>query len=323
MPIVSPSSYRPPLLFRSGHLQTVYPSLFRRVTGVDYRRRRLTTPDDDFIDVDLSSVGAGRIAVVTHGLGGNSSRQYVLGMVRELNRCGWDALAWNFRGCSGEPNRKLRFYHSGDTDDLHSVIGHVLNNGPYTDIALLGFSLGGNITLKYIAERVDPASSRIRAAVVFSVPCDLRAGALKMGSPANSLYMKRFIRLLHENIRRKMVLFPEEIDDRGYESIRNFRQFDDRYTAPLHGFQDAEDYWRRSSSKPLLHNISIPTLLVNAKDDPFLDESCYPFDQARENPFFHLETPTHGGHVGFVSSNAEGRYWSESRAVEFLNAHVP
>ena len=295
MPIISPSSYHPPLFFGNGHLQTVYSSQFRNVSGVTYFRRRITTPDNDFLDLDLSSAGSRRIAVITHGLGGNSSRRYVLGMVREFNRHGWDALAWNFRGCSGEPNRLLRFYHSGDTPDLQTVVDHVRGIGTYETIVLIGFSLGGNITLKYAGEKAGQIPSCIRAVVAYSVPCDLTSGATTMGNRANSLYMKRFIRLLHDDIRRKMELFPREIDDRGYESIRNFKQFDDRYTAPIHGFESAEDYWRKASCKPLLRGIAVPTLLVNALDDPFLGPPCYPFEEAEENPLFFLETPKHGG----------------------------
>lgn len=320
MPIVSPSSYRAPFPFRNPHLQTVYSSQFRRITGVRYRRQRIATPDDDFLDVDMSFVGAGRIAIVTHGLGGNSGRRYVLGMVRELNRNGWDALAWNFRGCSGESNRQLRTYHSGDTADLHTVVSFALEQGPRDAVSLVGFSLGGNITLKYLGEKDRDAASFIRAAVAFSVPCDLASCAEAMASPVNTLYMKRFIRLLHENIQRKMVLFPGRIDDRDYRSIRSFKQFDDRYTAPLNEFESAEDYWRKASSKPLLRDIAVPTLLVNALDDPFLGPPCYPFEEARENPYLHLETPEHGGHVGFVSFNAAGTCWSESRALEFLKS---
>ncbi|MCE5242839.1 MAG: alpha/beta fold hydrolase [Syntrophobacteraceae bacterium] len=320
MPIVSPSSYRAPLPFRNGHLQTVYSSQFRRVTGVAYRRQRIATPDDDFLDVDMSFVGAGRIAIVTHGLGGNSGRQYVLGMARELNRNGWDALAWNFRGCSGESNRQLRTYHSGDTADLHTVVSFALEQGPWDAVSLIGFSLGGNITLKYLGEKTSEAAALIRAAVAFSVPCDLASSASAMASPVNTIYMKRFIRLLHENIEQKMVLFPGRIDDRGYRSIRNFKQFDDRYTAPLNGFESAQDYWQKASSKPFLRGIAVPTLLVNALDDPFLGPPCYPFEEARENPSLYLETPAHGGHVGFVSFNAAGTYWSEFRTLEFLNS---
>ncbi len=322
MPILRHSSYRPPLFFNHGHLQTIYPNFFRRVSGVGYLRERISTPDGDFLDLDRAPVEAARVAIVAHGLEGNSTRPYVLGMVRALNRHGWDAVVWNFRGCSGEPNQKVRFYHSGDTPDLHTVLTHVLQSGRYEKSALIGFSLGGNVILKYLGERALELNPTIGAAVVFSVPCDLASSARKMAGLENRIYMKRFLRMLHEKVRAKMDRFPGEIDDRGFSRMRTFQDFDERYTAPLHGFKSAEDYWERSSSKPFLARIAVPTLLVNALDDPFLALACYPYQEALANPFLFLETPQSGGHVGFVSFDRSGEYWSESRALEFLSIHA-
>ena len=322
MPIVHPSSYRPPLFFKNGHLQTIYPNLFRHVAGVSYLRQRISTPDDDFLDLDWSPVGADRVAILAHGLEGNSTRPYVFGMVRALNRSGWDAVVWNFRGCSGEPNQKVRFYHSGDTEDLHTVLTCVHQRSCYKTSALIGFSLGGNVILKYLGEQAMQLNPKVRAAVVFSVPCDLAASASKMARPENALYMNRFMRMLHEKIRAKRQRFPAEIDDRGFHLMRTFKDFDERYTAPLHGFKSAADYWERASSKSFLTHIVVPTLLVNALDDPFLALPCYPYHEAQVNPCLFLETPNAGGHVGFVSFNNCGEYWSESRALEFLGIHA-
>ncbi len=320
MPVINESTYRTPLLFRNPHMQTVFPSLLRKVSGVTYQRERIETPDGDFLDVDASSVGSARAAIVLHGLEGDSSRSYMLGMVRALNRSGWDAIAMNFRGCSGEPNRTLRLYHSGDTQDLDTVVSHVASKANYSELALIGFSLGGNVILKYLGERGNEVHELAKRAVVFSVPCELETGALKISSRPNRLYMQRFLRMLREKIRAKMRIMPELINDNGYEQLRGFKDFDDRYTAPMHGFDSAEDYWRKSSSKPFLHSISVPTLLVNAADDPFLSPECYPFEEAGVNPNFFLEVPGHGGHVGFVSFNSGGQYWSELRAMTFLNS---
>jgi uncharacterized protein len=318
MPVLHHSSYHPPFFLKNGHLQTIYPNLFRSVEGITYRRQRLETPDGDFLDLDWSSVGASRVAVLVHGLEGNATRPYILGMVRTLNRLGWDAVAWNFRGCSGEPNRKLRFYHSGDTPDLHTVTAHVLQNDGYEQLALIGFSLGGNVILKYLGEQGADARLKIATAVTFSVPCDLAGSARQMAGLENAVYMKRFMKLLHAKIRVKMETFPGAIDDHGYERMRTFEDFDERYTAPLHGFGSAYDYWTRASSKPLLAHIAVPTLLVNALDDPFLSPSCYPYEEAEISPYLFLETPATGGHVGFVSFNRDSEYWSESRALAFL-----
>lgn len=320
MPIIEPSTYRPPLFFSNPHVQTVFPSVFRRVTGVSYQRERVHTPDGDFVDLDWSEAGAERLAILLHGLEGNSDRAYIRGMARALNRCGWDTVAMNFRGCSGECNTKLRFYHSGDTGDLDTVISHVIGKEAYGEIALVGFSLGGNVVLKYLGERESNLRPEIRKAVTFSVPVDLTASSWKMGLPSNRIYMKRFLKMLHEKIKMKMEIMPGELNDEDYHSIRTFKEFDDRYTAPINGFRDAEDYWEKASSKPLLGAVSVPTLLVNAADDPFLPEECFPLDEARSNPHFFLEIPSHGGHTGFVAFNTRKEYWSESRAVGFLNS---
>jgi predicted alpha/beta-fold hydrolase len=319
MPIIANSSYIPPPGFSNRHIQTFFPYLFRKVKGIRYKRERIWTPDDDFLDLDWSSIGASKVAIVSHGLEGNSDRWYVLGMVRALNRSGWDALAWNMRGCSGEPNKTVRSYHSGITEDLAAVVEHVIDGGKYDAIGLVGFSLGGNLTLKYLGERGPEINKAITGAVTCSVPCDLASGAEEMAKPSNKIYMKRFTRMLHEKIKAKMSIMPDSISDEGYNTIKTFKEFDDRYTAPLNGFRDAEDYYNRASSKQFIHKITTPTLLVNAKNDPFLSESCYPLREAEANPNFFLEMPKSGGHVGFISFNKRKEYWFESRVVSFLN----
>ena len=311
------SSYSPPPGFRNPHLQTIVAGRLRRVDGVTYDRERITTPDGDFLDLDWSRVGADRVVVISHGLEGSADRAYVRGMVRTLNRRGWDALAWNFRGCSGEPNRRLRLYHSGATEDLEAVVQRALAD--YDHVALVGFSLGGNMTLKYLGERGDAAE--VYRAVALSVPVDLAASSVALARWENGLYMRYFLRSLRRKVRTKAQQFPDEISTDGLAAIRDFQGFDDRYTAPIHGFEDAEDYWRQSSSKQFLDAIRIPTLLINAADDPFLTPACYPTEIARRSGCFWLETPAHGGHVGFVTFGRDGEYWSERRAGEFLDGH--
>ena len=314
------TDYTSPPLFSNGHIQSIFPNVFRKVNGVRYERERIQTPDDDFLDLDWSCNGHPNLAVVCHGLEGNSHRAYVKGMVKALNSGGWDALAWNYRSCSGEPNRSMRFYHNGATDDLDWVVKHVAGKNRYRRIALVGFSLGGNLTLLYLGK--DDPDPRVSRAVVFSVPCDLKAGAEKIAKPANTIYMKRFLKLLHEKIKAKAELFPGKIDDYGYSSIKDFKGFDDRYTAPIHGFRDAYDYWEKCSSKPHLKNIRIPCLIVNALNDPFLPESCYPIKEVEQNPKLHLMMPRSGGHVGFIRFNRENLYWSEALAVSYLNGKI-
>ena len=310
--------YNPPLVFRNGHLQTIYPALCRKVKDVVYQRQRIPTADGDFLDLDWSRVGSRRLALISHGLEGNSHRPYVLGMVRALNGDHIDALAWNYRGCSGQPNRMPRMYHNGVTDDLHRVVTHATETGGYDAVYLMGFSLGGNLSLLYLGRRMEPVPQQVSGAVVFSVPCDLTDASMQMEKPANAIYMRRFLVSLHQKIRAKQHRYPRLLDDTGYGRIKTFRQFDDRYTAPIHGFRNAQDYWTRCSSKPWLRCIEVPTLIVNAMDDPFLAGGCYPVQECSHNPRVTLETPRHGGHVGFVDCRAGGRYWSEQRALAFI-----
>jgi uncharacterized protein len=316
MPVL-PSSFRPPLWLRGGHLQTILPTLIRRAPHVAYERERFITPDDDFLDLDWSRMGYRRLAIMSHGLEGNATRAYVRGMVRAVNDAGWDALAWNYRGCSGEPNRLLRSYHSGASDDLAVVIDHVARSEHYDSIALIGFSLGGNITLKYLGEHGDGAHPLVHAGIAFSVPCDLASSAHKLAERAQAVYMRRFMSTLREKIRSKEHLLPADITIDGIDDVRTFLEFDDRYTAPIHGYRDGPDYWKRASSRPCLGAIARPALLVNALDDPFLTPECYPFAEAERSTCFSFEAPAHGGHVGFMEGG--GRYWAETRAVRFLD----
>ena len=306
------------MLFSNGHVQTIFASR-RNVKGVQYERERILTEDDDFLDLDWNRNGSKRIAILSHGLEGNTQRQYILGMVKALRRSGWDALAWHYRGCSGEPNKKLRSYHSGETSDLNAVVSHVAGKHTYQEIALIGFSLGGNVTLKYLGEDPSKTHPLISKAVAFSVPCDLKSGALKLAQRSNRLYMKIFLNSLHRKVREKMQMLPTQINDHDFHRLKTFMDFDNRYTAPINGFRDADDYFTKCSSRQFLTSIRIPTLLVNAKNDPFLGEACFPYDEARINPAFYFEAPDSGGHTAFVAFGNDGQYWSETRALQFLN----
>lgn len=318
MPIIEPSTYRPPFLFGNKHVQTIFPSKTRKVPGITYRRERIDTPDDDFIDLDFSTVGGENAVLVLHGLGGHTQRAYVKGMIRAFNRKGWDGIGFNFRGCSGETNRQLRFYHSGAADDLETVVDTIRQSKQYKKIALAGFSLGGNVTLKYLGEQGKSIGGFITGAVAVSVPCDLASGVERLDGPGNGIYRKRFLKMLHENIRAKMKIMPDRLNDNHFDEIQTIRTYDDRYTAPIHGFADAADYYAKCSCKPFIPRITVPTLLISALDDPFLSPECFPYAEAETNPRFFLETPEHGGHVGFIAFNKNKEYWHETRAVSFI-----
>jgi predicted alpha/beta-fold hydrolase len=317
MPVLHHSDYQAPFLLQNRHMLTIYPSLFRSIKPAAYRRERISTPDDDFLELDFSEQGHQRIVVILHGLEGNSTRKYVLGMVHIFNGAGFDTVSMNFRGCSGGPNKNLRFYHSGETEDLHAVITYLVSLKKYTAIHLVGFSLGGNVTLKYLGEQGAAVAGVIQSAVAISVPCDLKSGSAELEKRHNIIYMQRFIRDLGHKLRLKEQQFPGSISLERYGEVKSFRQFDDRYTAPMHGFKDALTYWEQCSSRQYLHNIRIPALVINAKDDPFLGKECYPYEIAADSPYLFLETPHQGGHVGFVKFG-EDFYWSEKRALAFL-----
>lgn len=314
MPIVA-SQFRPPALLRNGHVQTILPVLLRRRFAQIFQRERMELEDGDFLDLDWHRHGAPRLAILSHGLEGNSRNDYILGLARTLAAAGWDILAWNFRGCSGEPNRLLRSYHSGETGDFRAVIDHAAAG--YPRIALIGFSLGGNVTLKYLGEA--PPHPAVCAAAAISAPIDLASCAHALDERrANRVYLRRFLATLVAKTEAKAARFPGAPDTGDARRIRTFREFDGRFTAPIHGFRDAEDYWARASARPLLPRITVPTLLLNPRNDPFLAPPCFPEAEARENPHFTLEMPDSGGHVGFLDFANGLERWSERRVVEFL-----
>ena len=309
------SEYKPPLWLRSGHLQSIWPSLFRSVDVQAPEPEILPTDDDDELHLDWYRQGSDRLAVLSHGLEGHSRRPYIQGLTRALLREGWDVLAWNFRSCGGVMNHQPRFYHSGATCDLDRVISHGLSKG-YKTAALAGFSMGGNLTLLYLAEKSEQIDSRICGGIAFSVPCDLAGSADTLARPSRKIYMQRFLRDLQVKMEAKSRKFPGLIDTTGFDRIQSFHEFDDRFTAPLHGFASAQDYWQNCSALPRLKDIRVPALMVNALDDPFLSARCFPTDPVVLGSHTRIEFPKWGGHVGFVGSRADnGYYWSERRAV--------
>ena len=315
MPLITPSDFEPALGLENGHLQTIWPTLFRRVPLITQERKRLELEDNDFLDLDWARhVASRKLVIITHGLESHSRDTSVQGMAGAFFAKEWDVLAWNMRGCSGEPNRLPRFYHSGATEDLSAIVDHAISEHDYQQIALVGFSLGGNLTLKYLSETY---REPVFTAVAFSVPCHLQSSVERLDRPENQLYTRRLIRSLRAKILAKKLLFPSHFDVTRLEKMRTFREFDSAYTAPLHGFSSAKDYWQTSTCGPLLGEIRIPTLLVNARNDPFLTPLCFPELTAAGSPYFHLEIPESGGHCGFVSSATENWRWHEQRALRF------
>lgn len=309
------NSYRRPFFLCNSHLETIWPAVLRRPPLPAYRRERIATPDDDFLDLDWVNNDHDRLVVISHGLEGDSRRAYVTGMANALNATGWDVLAWNFRGCSGQINRQPRFTHNGSTDDLDVVIRHALGVGCYRTLMLVGFSMGGNLSLVYLGRDAALVPEQVKAAVVFSVPCDLAAAADRLAEPANRLYMWRFLRLMGRKVAEQANRYPELFQVDGYQKIKSFQDFDARYTAPLHGFSDERDYWQQCSSLRYLDRIEKPVWIVNARNDPFLPDSCYP---TGDNPLLTLLVPDQGGHCGFTRFGNDGKFWSEQLAAALL-----
>ena len=306
----------PPFFLFTAHLETIYPAILRRVILIPYTRERISTPDDDFLDLDWLRKDSDKVVIISHGLEGNSGRPYVKGMAKVFYDNGFDVVAWNFRGCSDDLNRQLRFYHSGATDDLDTVVNHVTREGKYKKLFLIGFSLGGNLTLKYLGER--GVIDEIKKAVVFSVPMDLKSSCEKISRPANRIYSSRFLKSLKRKILLKSA-HRKEIDVSKLGSVKTLMEFDDRYTAPLHGFKNAVDYYTQCSSIHFVGRITTPTLIINTRNDPFLSEECFPEAALEKHPYVKLEILSRGGHVGFTQFNKNGLYWSEQRALQFLS----
>jgi predicted alpha/beta-fold hydrolase len=317
-------TYVPAWWIRGGHAQTMWGKFFRPRPPLPTRLERWETPDGDFIELHRldASPGAPRLFFL-HGLEGTIRSHYVSGFFAEAQRRGWAADLLLFRGCGDEPNRGPRFYHSGETTDLAFALERVEAESPNSPLLLAGVSLGGNVLLKYLGERGDRVSARIRAAAAVSVPFDLEKGARYISEGFSRVYDRHFLRTLRQKALAKLERYPDLFDAAELEQARSIFEFDDAVTAPVHGFESAHDYYSRSSSLNFLASIRVPTLLLSAVDDPFLPHEV--LDQVREiaktNGALTVEFPRRGGHVGFIGGRAPWRpiYYAESRVCEFLS----
>jgi len=292
--------------------------------SVEYSRKRVTTWDQDFIDLDFSLVGSKTLVILIHGLEGSSQSKYILAATSEFNNEAMDTVAFNLRGCSGEDNLLLQTYHSGKTDDVHFIINYILKNYSYQNIVLAGYSLGGNLTLKYMGEFAKTLSSKIKCAIAVSVPVDLASSSVAMSSYKNKIYMEAFLKTLRLKVLEKAHKFPEfKLDKDKLFKAKAFSDFDALYTAPVYGYSGAEDYWEKASSKPYLKSIETPTLLISSEDDPFLAAACFPIKEAKTSKNFYLEMTKYGGHVGFISSFLiDKNRWLENRMLNFIKQHL-
>ncbi len=317
MPILH-SNFTPSLPFKNGHFNTIYRPLFVK-EEINFKRKRITTWDSDFIDLDFSFVKSDTLVLLIHGLEGSSSSSYMLTATKYLNNTGFDTVCMNLRGCSGEDNLLLGTYHSGKTDDVDFVINYLNKTYSYKNIVIVGFSLGGNLSLKYLGEYSD-IPEVVKGAVAVSVPVDLTTSQAELSKFKNKIYLSEFLKTMKSKLIAKAERFPEfELDRKLLAKANKFRHIEKQYTVPVFGFKSSEDYWEKASSRPYIPKIKHPTLLINSLDDSFLSKECYPYDEAEKVANFYLITPNYGGHVGFLSSFTKTQNnWLEKKMVQFI-----
>ena len=320
------SSYRAPAWLPGGHLQTLYAALLAPHARVRYFRERWETPDGDFIDLDWTAADHARagdqpLVALFHGLEGGSGSPYARALMAATHARGWAGVVVHFRGCGGELNRLPRAYHSGDSKEIDWILRR-LKQGHAADICAAGVSLGGNALLKWLGEQRSAAATIVNAAAAISAPVDLMTSGDALGRGFNRVYTRNFLTTMRRKTRAKLALFPALCDRNRMLAAGTLREFDNVVTAPLHGYRDTDDYWTRASSKPLLRDIAVPTLMINARNDPFLPAAALPL--AHElSPAVTVEFPATGGHVGFVTGAFPGRLdWLPQRILHFFQNNL-
>ncbi len=311
-------NYAAPSWLKGGHMQTIYPAKMIKQPGIAYRRVRWETPDGDFIDLDHVD-GEGPLVVLFHGLEGSSQSHYSLSLMHAVKGHGWNGVVVHFRGCSGEPNLLPRAYHSGDHEEIDWILRRLREENAGRKIHAAGVSLGGNALLKWLGESGEKAREVIDAAAAVSAPIDVTASGNALGRGFNSAYTREFMKTLREKILDKLEVHPGIVDRNALLAAKNLREFDDVYTAPIHGFRDTDDYWERASSRRGLASIRVRTLILNAKNDPFLPAKSLPAMEDVSDSVT-LEFPDEGGHVGFVSGAFPGNLdWMPQRLLDFYS----
>ncbi len=316
---LSATLFQPAWWLPNPHLQTLWAALCHSASGPPLRRERLELPDSDFLDLDWTLGEDAPIVIILHGLEGSSRSSYVQGLLKAVTTRGWRGVVLHFRGCSGEPNRLVRSYNGGDTKDLNWVITTLKNREPNTPLMAVGYSLGGNVLLKWLGER--GASTPLKAATAISVPFLLETAARRMRLGLSRLYQAQLLHSLRTSYRAKFARLNDELPCtlQELDQLNDFYRFDDKITAPLHGYIDVYDYYHRASCRRYLKHIQTPTLIIHAKDDPFMRPEAIPHADELSS-HITLELNAHGGHVGFVSGPPwRPVYWLEQRIPAFFD----
>jgi len=320
IPAAAAAAYRAPWWLPGGHAQTIVPARLQPVARVAYRRERWTTPDDDFIDVDFAQpepAPGAPLLVLFHGLEGSSGSPYAHRMMQACVAAGWRGAVVNFRGCSGEPNRQARAYHSGDSAEIDWILHRIARRWPLAQRHAVGVSLGGNALAKWTGEQGSAGAALLTAAAAISAPLDLAACGEALGRGFNRVYAREFLRTLRPKAIAKAVRFPGLADVDRIAASRTLYEFDDAYTAPAHNFAGVEDYWSRAAARPWLGGVRLPLLLLNARNDPFVPAASLPRPQ-EVAPAVRLEQPAQGGHVGFEAAGPLRRDYLPARVLDFF-----
>ena len=306
-------------LFKNGHFNTLFSHFFDQVKSLPFVREALPHPLGFDLYLDWVKAGNERLVIFTHGLESNSHARYIQTMGNHLLATGHDIVAWNLRNCAnGEPCQQNAHYHSGISEDLELVIEHILKTHHYRQIVLIGFSMGGNITLKYLGEKGPDLPTEITKAIAISTPLDLLSCSYTLLTFPNIFYGRHFLStILHKVREQRSSIEALGLDVDKLLTARNLREFDNWFTAPVHGFHSEDHYYTSCSSKPLLKNIRIPALLISAYDDPILSSECYPTTAEINNPLITTLYTQHGGHVGFYTAR-KTEPWLEDKLDKFL-----
>lgn len=317
--MIHSSGFKAPWWLRNNHLQTIWAGMIRRSLKLNMERRRLTTPDEDFLDLVITEDNGGHVVLVLHGLQGSVESPYASGLLRTLSNNGYTVVFMHFRGCSGTLNKQPRLYHSGETGDVLFVVNYIRRHFNARRIYAVGFSLGGNVLLKLLGEL--QSKSPIAAAVAVSVPMRLDLCAIRINRGLSKIYQFMLVNSMKQTVLQKFQAGQlNHIDMKAVKQAKTFPDFDGAYTAPIHGFTDVHDYYRRCSSRQFLKHIKTPTLILQAADDPFTSKDALP-RQYELSQSIELEISRRGGHVGFVSGAWPWRahYWVDERVIEFFS----